>query len=364
MRRLILLVSLFFLIITRLNVFAADSYKLTTVLTGIKNPWGFAVISNDEFLITTKPGLLIHFKNGKKRIFNLNKVIPIFKNGQGGLLDIILSPDFEQKKEFYISFSMKKGKGGVTAAAKAELKGNPPSPQNWKIIFKGNNYSTNGYHFGSRLAIDNANRLYITIGDRRDRKKIQDLRFHNGKTVRITTDGKPVRTNPFYYKSNALKDIFTLGHRNSQGMVYDFKNNILYQSEHGPKGGDEINIIKSGINYGWPIITYGKEYSGKIVGNGLTRKSGMQQPLVNWTPSIAPSGLAYYNGNIFPEFKNTLITGALSGKHVRIIYLNNLKKQTVLFKGRARIRDIRTDKFGRIFILTDGSNGGLYQLVK
>lgn len=347
------------------NVVSAEQnkYKLKPILSNIKNPWGVAVLNENEFLITTKPGLLIHFNNGRKRIFDLNKVIPIFKNGQGGLLDIILSPDFKQNKEFYISFSMKKGKGGVTAVAKAEFSGNPPSPKNWKIIFKGNNYSTNGFHFGSRLAIDRDNLLYISIGDRRDRKKIQSLRFHNGKTVRITTDGKAPKSNPFYYRENALKDIYTLGHRNSQGIVFDFKKNILYQSEHGPKGGDEINIIKPGVNYGWPVITYGKEYSGRPVGKGLTNKRGMQQPLINWTPSIAPSGLAYYNGNKFSEFKNTLITGALSGKHIRIIFLNSGEmRQKTIFKGRARIRDVRTDNSGNIYILTDGKSAGLYQL--
>ncbi len=361
MKKLYILILIIILSLN-FNSGTQNKYKLIPITDNIKNPWGVAILDDNEFLITTKPGKLIHVKNNIKNEYDVSKKIPIFNYGQGGLLDITKSPNYEKNKEIFISFSMKYKNGGITAVAKNRFDNGILG--DWKIIFKGNNYSKNGFHFGSRLAIDNDNYLYISIGDRRDREKVQNINYHNGKTIRITTNGKPVPSNPFYYSSNGLKDIYSFGHRNSQGMVFDYNNNILWQNEHGPKGGDEINQIQIGRNYGWPIITYGKEYSGKDIGKGLTSQKGMEQPFINWTPSIAPSGLTYYYNDKFPELKDTLISGALVGKHLRIVYLNEekYKKQKLLFEGFNRIRDVRTDSNGNIYVLTDGIDGRLYYM--
>ena len=249
-----------------------------------------------------------------------------------------------------------------------------PNPRviDWQIIFKGTNTAGGGGHFGSRLVLNPEGFLFVTIGERKQRHQAQNPNNHFGTVVRIYPDGRVPDDNPFQtgqpMAGMGAPEVFTYGHRNPQGAAYHPVTGEIWIHEHGPKGGDEINILKPGVNYGWPIITYGKEYSGAIVGQGITAKDGLEQPLLHWTPSIAPSGMAFYTAHVFPGWQGDLFVGALAGKHLRRIKLGGGKDDQILFqevlleKSPGRIRDVAQGLEGFLYLLTDGKKAGLYRL--
>jgi glucose/arabinose dehydrogenase len=348
-------------------------FKIVTVVKGLRQPWAVDFLPDGSALITLKPGGMVLIRG--------NTTLPvagapqIASVGQGGLLDLLVPDDFEKTGWVYFSYSSGPSGNQQTSVARARLKdwsGPKPRLVGWEGIFTGNNTAKGGGHFGSRLVLSPDGYLFITIGERRQRYEAQNPDNHFGTVVRIYPDGGIPEDNPFTTEQTSPKkgspDVYSYGHRNAQGAALHPITGDLWIHEHGPKGGDEINIIKPGVNYGWPIITHGREYSGSQVGEGISAKDGMEQPLLHWTPSIAPSGMAFYTADKFPGWQGDLFVGALAGKHLRRVKLggphgNQVLGQEVLLKKRlGRIRDVAQGPDGFLYILTDGKRAGLYRL--
>ena len=327
-----------------------NDYTYKTIIDGIDVPWGMAFISKNELLVTEISGLLYRVKSGKKTEV---KGLPyIYNRGQGGLLDLALHPDFKKNNIIYLTLvtnTENDNKGGNTALYCGELEGN--SLINLKLIYKSVPNSKKGEHFGSRIVFDKKGHVYFGVGDRANREKNpQDITRDGGKIYRLNLDGSIPEDNPFYNKKGAKKAIFSYGHRNPQGMTIHPITGEIWENEHGPKGGDEINIIKKGVNYGWPKITYGINYSGTPITN-KTEDPTMAQPFYYWVPSIAPSGMAFSTSNIYKEWKGSLFVGSLKFEYLeRLVIENNkvVKREKIL------------DKIGRVRNVIEGPDGFLY----
>jgi glucose/arabinose dehydrogenase len=335
------------------------SFKLELLQGGLVNPWCMAFIP-EGIIITERQGRMKIYKDG--RISDISGLPEIAPGGQGGLLDVVPSPSFSRDREIFFTFS-RAGKGGRgTALASARLTG--LKLENVKILWEMMDKSSASVHFGSRIAFLKDGTIIFTTGDRGDGMRAQDLSDSAGKLHRINRDGTIPGDNPYAKMDGAVKSIYSYGHRNAQGLAVAH-DGIIWLSEHGPQGGDEINIVLPGRNYGWPIITYGRNYgTGTKIGEGTSRP-GMEQPLIFWTPSIAPSGLGFYTGNIFPEWRGNLFSGALAGKRLVRMEISGKRvtSQEILLLGEiGRIRDVRQGPDGYIYILTDESGGGLYRL--
>ncbi|PCJ48479.1 MAG: hypothetical protein COA74_08785 [Gammaproteobacteria bacterium] len=333
------------------NIVVNKEYKLSTIFQTERSEviWGFDFISKDELVISLRSGKLYYFNILTNEKIQL-EVPDIYSSGQGGLLDVHFKT-LQGIDYIYFTFSLKVGKVVTTALARGEYKNK--RLENLKTIFKANVKSDSSSHFGSRLVFTD-NHLFMTIGDRGERKYAQDLSYHNGKILRLTFDGRAAKGNPFESKPDALYEIWSYGHRNPQGIDINPVNQKIYSAEFGPRGGDEVNIINKAKNYGWPIITYGREYWGFKIGS--THKKGMEQPLVYWTPSISPSGMAFYTGDKIKEWKNNLFLAALGGSHLRrlVIKDDRIVSQTVLFKKLGeRFRHVRTGLDGYLYVSTD-----------
>jgi aldose sugar dehydrogenase len=329
-------------------------FSLLKLTGGLDHPWALAILPDSEgILITERPGTLYLYK--EQQLTEIKGLPPITAIGQGGLLDILLDPDFRSNRILYFSFS-EAGSGGYgTAVAKAVLMGDQLN--NLEIIFRAHPKSSGGNHFGSRLLSGNDGYLYITLGERGVMTNAQDLTHHGGSVIRINTNGGIPEENPY-------DAIYTYGHRNPQGMALNEKTGEIWIHEHGPKGGDEVNILKQGANYGWPLVTYGINYDGSIISDKTTAP-GFEEPVLFWIPSIAPSGMTFYYGDRFPQWNGNVFVGALAGKHLRRLVLdgNTIIHQEVLLKNQiGRIRDVRTGPDGLIYVLTDEKNGALYQI--
>lgn len=326
-------------------------------------PWGFTFLPDGSMLINEKAGELIHFKNGNKSV--VTGLPEIYFRGQGGLLDIILHPNYKENGWIYFSYASPKGKGdgGNTSIARAQLKNK--TLINFKVLYKAEPNSRRGQHFGSRLVFDNNGYLYFTIGDRGDRDvNPQDLTRDCGKVYRIHDDGRIPIDNPFFKKSNAKKAIFSYGHRNPQGMILHPKTGDIWTHEHGPRGGDEINIVKAGKNYGWPVISYGINYSGTKF-TELTEKEGMEQPLHQWTPSIAPSGMAFINSDKYGDWNGNLLVGSLKFQYLDLCTLSNdnkVIKEERLLDGIGRVRSVEQGPDGFIYVGIE--NLGIVKLIR
>ena len=331
------------------------SYEV--ISSGLHHPWSVAWLSDTRLIITERNGNLILLENDKKIILDL-PVTDIFAHGQGGLFDIVLHPNFSENGWIYLSYSAydeEEDKGATTALARFKIKNN--TLKNWQILYHANAYKHTAHHFGGRIAFDDQGYLYLSVGDRGKRHLAQNTSVDVGKILRLKDDGLVPKDNPF---DNA---VFSYGHRNPQGLIWI--NNMLIAHEHGPKGGDELNIIERGKNYGWPIITYGREYVTAFkIGEG-THKKGMIQPLHYWTPSIAPSGMAYYKGDIFKNWQGDLLIGSL--KFRELVHLK-IHDNALIFEKRlltdivGRIRDVRIYK-GFVYLLTDEADGRLIKLL-
>ena len=327
-------------------------FKVQVVAKGLGVIWGMVFLNEKELLWTERDGLL------KKMNLETKQITPIlldienlYNLGQGGLLDVKLHPNFKENKWVYLSYSISKGEKQSTALGRGVLKSN--RIQSFETLFVAEAFYSSSRHFGSRIFFDDQNFLFLTVGDRGNKKQAQNLLSHAGKLLRLDENGKAVSSNPFFKSKKALPEIYSYGHRNPQGLfIYE---NKIYLQEHGPKGGDEINLIKKGANYGWPVITYGRAYVGFKIGEGYSKK-GMEQPFKHWTPSIAPSGLLVYSGKKFPEWKGDFFSGALALTHLNRLKIHKdklIEEQRLLLSLGFRFRSIIEDSEGYLWAGVD-----------
>ena len=331
------------------------------MVRNLDHPWSVAFLPGGDFLITERTGKLLLFQNDG--ITHVIKGLPdISAVNQGGLLDVIADPDFKKNRTIYFSFAAEGPGGYGTEVARAVLDGH--SLKNVQIIFKATPKTPTGRHFGSRLLIAPDKTLFVTLGDRGDMRQAQNTSNHLGSIIRINLDGSIPHDNPYVSLKGYQPELYTYGNRNVQGIVLHPETGKIWFHEHGPKGGDELNILKSGANYGWPAVTYGVDYSGAIISR-KTEAPGMEQPVVYWVPSIAPSGMTIYDGNAFPEWKGNIFIGALVQRHLRRIVLQGervIGQEVLLNDLGERIRDVRTGPDGYLYLLTDSGNGRLLRL--
>ena len=336
--------------------------KIVTVADGLDDPWSVGFLPDGRMLVTEKTGRLRYVSKDGKLSPPVKGVPPVAHVGQGGLLDVAVDPDFARNQTIFFSFAEPGKRGQGTAVARAVLDGQ--TLRDVKIIFRQFPKSGGGLHFGSRLVIDNAGYLFITVGERGQRDLAQDPSVNRGQVIRINKDGSIPKDNPFVGKKGFRPEIWSYGHRNPQGAALHPETGKLWLSEHGARGGDEVNVPKAGRNYGWPVISYGRHYSGARIGVG-THKKGMEQPVHYWDPSIAPSGMTFYTGDKFPKWKGNVFVGALKYKLIARLELDGEKvvKEERILKGlRSRVRDVQEGPDGYIYVLTHTFNGKLLRL--
>ena len=336
------------------------SYTIEKVVDGLNNPWGMDWLPGGSMLITEKSGTLVHFKNGKKtKVNNLPKV---YNRGQGGLLDIALHPNYAQNGWIYFTYASSEGKGngGNTKLSRAQLENGALT--NIEDLYKASPNTTRGQHFGSRIEFDNNNYLYFSVGDRGNRdENPQDITKDGGNIYRLHDDGTIPKDNPFVGK-NGIDAIYTYGNRNPQGMALHPTTGEIWIHEHGPKGGDEVNIVEKGANYGWPVISYGVNYSGTTF-TDITEKEGMKQPVYYWTPSIAPCGMDFVTSNNYPDWKGHLLVGSLKFNYVELLRLdgNVVSSRERIAEDIGRVRNVKEAPDGYIYIAVEGD--GIYKIV-
>ena len=317
--------------------------------------WGFDFIENDKVVYTEKSGLIKLYDFKTKKHTLLAKPSMVSQKGQGGLLDIKTHPNFTSNKKIYFTYAKKVNDEHTTALAYGVLKNNKLT--GIKEIFTAQALSSKGQHFGSRIVFDNNNKIYLSIGDRGTRNEAQNLNSHKGKILKLNDDGSANKDNPL--KDKGLNEIWTYGHRNPQGLFMHPETKKLWSVEFGPRGGDELNLIEKGNNYGWPVITYGREYWGPKIGE--THKKGMEQPIKYWKPSISPSGFTIYVSEKYPQWSSNFFLANLSSKHIRRLVMENNKvkqQETLLEKLGWRFRHVRANKEGRLFFATDHGHFG------
>jgi len=352
------LVSLFSCAQKQLGVVKTELVELTvdTVATEITIPFGMTFLPDGDLLVTDRNEGKIWRVNPRRRTKILLQNVPkVFTEGQAGMLDITLHPDYKRNGWIYLSYSAIHDSLNGTSVDRFRLQDNRLTDV--QRIFTCDPFFRNSLHFGDRMVFHDGY-LFLTIGERSVlRDSAQSLSNHFGKVIRVRDDGSVPTDNPFYHTPGAKKEIWTYGHRNPQGLFREPATGILYESEHGPKGGDELNVIQPGNNYGWPIITYGTEYSGKLINNGLSEKDGLQQPLKFYKPSIGPSGLVVYTGDRFPMWKGNVFTGALALQHLNRLVIRDgkVEKEERIFEGnRWRVRNVVQGPDGYLYIGVDG----------
>jgi len=335
------------------------SFRVVTLTKGLDHPWGLAFLPDGRMLVTERPGRLrIVGRDGRLEQQPVSGLPQVAQHGQGGLMDVVLHPKFAENGLVYLSFAARGPEGVSTEVARGRLSGN--RLENVEVIFRQLPKTNTGLHFGSRLVFDRAGFLYITLGDRGEMARAQKPDDLAGSVIRLHDDGRVPADNPFAGKAGWKAEKFTLGNRNMQGAALHPQTGALWTHEHGPQGGDEVNIMRAGVNYGWPVITYGVDYGiGTKIGEG-TAKAGMAQPLHYWVPSIAPSGMAFYGGDKFPKWRGDLFVGSLKFSLLVRLKLEGEKvvKEERLLEGTlGRIRDVRVGPDGFVYVLTDESNG-------
>ena len=328
------------------------SFQVETYADGFEIPWGMAFLPDNRMMVTDRIGdLWIVEKDGKDKVKVSGEIPNVRSKGQGGMLDVAVHPDFNTNSYIYLSFSDYSENKSHTSLIRAKLVNN--SLVNSQIIFRPEEkfFTKRSLHFGSRIIFDDKGFIFFCIGDRGDRDLAQNLDMPNGKMYRIRDDGTIPIDNPFYYTKGAIKSIWSYGHRNPQGLALHPSTRQLWEAEHGPRGGDEVNIILRGHNYGWPVITYGKNYSGTIISK-LTHHEGMDQPVFHWTPSIAVCGIAFYDGSQFPEWKNNLLATSLKYERLHRVELDgmNMVKDEIIFEAESRVRDVEVGPDGIIYV--------------
>ncbi|MDP5216174.1 PQQ-dependent sugar dehydrogenase [Ruegeria sp. 2205SS24-7] len=337
---------------------SAGQVRIDEMVSGLDAPWAIAHLPDGGFLVTERSGDLIHVAGGKKaRVKGVPKVVA---RGQGGLLDITLPRDFAQSREVFLTFSKKMQGGAGTALAVGRLSADSSRLQDVRVIFEASEGSSGGRHFGSRVVEAEDGTLFVTIGDRGDRPSAQDASNHNGTIVRINRDGTVPADNPFVGREGVRPEVWSYGHRNPQGAGLDLQGR-LWTSEHGAQGGDEVNLIRKGANYGWPVISYGRHYSGAKIGEG-TAKDGMAQPEHYWDPSIAPSGLMVYSGKLWPDWRGDIFVGSLKFDYISRLAGRDMREvEQIEGQSTSRVRDIVEAPDGSIWFISVG-DGAVYRM--
>jgi glucose/arabinose dehydrogenase len=338
------------------------SYSLRMLTLDLEQPWGMAFLPDGRLLITERPGRLRVFANGRLERAPVGGLPKVYARGQGGLLDVCLHPDFARNARLYLTYSGEGEGGAATVLARAEFRNN--ALVGVQPIFEALPRTSGGLHFGSRVVFDRAGLLYVTCGERYQMQRAQNLADLGGKVVRLRDDGTVPPDNPFVGREGARPEIFTYGHRNPQGMAMHPGTGRIWLVEHGPRGGDELNLLKAGANYGWPRATHGIDYSGSTISPNKSLP-GMEDPVRVWVPSISPSGLAFYTGDRFPGWKGSVFTGALSDNALIRIELDGdryVGEERLLVDLLPYIRDVRQGPDGLLYVVTHTDSGGLYRL--
>jgi glucose/arabinose dehydrogenase len=352
---------------TRVNgVRTATAYRATIVTSALKSPWGITSLPDGRFLITEMAGNL-RIVSATGTLGNAITGIRIVNaGGQHGLLGLCIDPQFSSNRMVYWVFSDNVPGGTLTAVGKGRLSDNETTIENPTVIYRANPAANSSAHYGGRILFDRTENLLVSNGERYNastRRLAQSVTAALGKIVRITTNGQPAPGNPTFNAAGAFPELYSIGHRNPQGLALHPVTGELWQSEHGPRGGDEINLVKPGANYGWPTITYGIEYSGEPMGAGIQQQRGMEQPVYYWDPVVSPSGIAFYKGNRIPEWENNLFVGALSGQHlIRLVIENNrvTGEERLLAGENQRFRDVTQGADNALYAITD--EGKLYKI--
>jgi len=337
------------------------------VASGLENPWGLALLPDGRWLVTERPGRLRIITAEGAVGEPITGLPPVDARGQGGLLDVVIGPDFARDRSIFWSYAEPRDGGNGTAVARGRLSDDGTRVENVQVIFRGTPTYDGDKHFGSSLAFAPDGKLFITVGERSDaavRAQAQDLGSHYGKTHRINADGTVPQDNPFVGRAGAMPEIWSYGHRNAQGIAIA-DDGAVWTVEHGPRGGDEINLSRAGLNYGWPAVTYGIEYRGAPVGEGVTAREGIEQPVYYWDPSIAPGGMALYDGAMFPGWRGNLLVAALRDKHIARLVLEGgrvVGEERLLTGLGERVRDIAVGPDGAVWAITDETNGKLVRL--
>ena len=344
---------------------SAGQLKVQTVASGLVNPWALAFLPDGGMLVTEKPGRIRVVSTDGKLSPPLKGVPEVSTGGQGGLLDLVLDRRFGANRMLYFCYAERTGQGGRTAVARAKLAADATRLDDVKVIFRQDGPLSSGNHYGCRIAQAADDNLFVGLGDHFTyRDEAQNLANHLGKMIRIAPDGAVPTDNPFVGRADARPEIWSYGHRNIQAAAINPATGDLWEIEHGPRGGDEVNIASRGKNYGWPVIGYGIDYSGAKI-HDATAKAGMEQPLKYWVPSIAPSGMAFYTGDKFPMWKGSLFTGALAGQMlVRLTLTGNAvtAEERLLPNLNERVRDVRQGPDGALYLVTDNSAGRILRI--
>ncbi len=339
---------------------------ITIIYKGLNRPWGIVGLEDGRLLVTEKGGALRLVKPDGTASAPIAGLPAVDDRGQGGLLDVAADPDFAANRMLYWTFSERQSGGNLTAVAKGRLSADEKRIENAQVIYRATPAYNGTLHFGGRLLFDRSGNLFVSTGERSDlatRPKAQDITNALGKILYLTKDGQPARSGLFPNAHAALPAVYSYGHRNVQGLALHPQTGALWAGEFGPKGGDEINRIEAGKNYGWPIITYGLEYNGDKVGAGITQQQGLEQPVYYWDPSVSPSGMTFYSGKAIPEWTHNLFIGCLSGQHIVRLVLQNDRvagEERLLAGEGERFRDVAEGRDGALYAITDG--GKLYRL--
>ncbi len=339
---------------------ATGPVSVEAVASGLDTPWGLAFLPGGAFLVTERDGALFHFDFAGRKT-KVSGVPEVYAWGQGGLMDVVAARDFPLTREIFLTYSKRYRRGGGTALAVAALSSDNLKLENLRVIFEMASPSRGGRHFGSRVVEAPDGTLFLTLGERGDRDAAQDLSLHHGKIVRIRRDGSTPPDNPLVGRAGARPEIWSRGHRNPQGAALD-ASGALWVVEHGARGGDEINRVRKGRNYGWPVISYGRHYSGAKIGVGVA-KEGMEQPDFYWDPSVAPSGMAIYSGRLWPEWRGQFFVGSLKFDHIsRLDPAGGFREvERLAFPETGRVRDVREAPDGALWFLSE-ERGAVYRI--
>ncbi|MDT8450249.1 MAG: PQQ-dependent sugar dehydrogenase [Wenzhouxiangellaceae bacterium] len=341
---------------------AAD-YQIETIAEGLDHPWSIAWLPDDEILVTERAGRLRMIREGRLLDRPIDGVPEVYAASQGGLFEVLPDPGFEANRWIYLSFAYGTPQTNATRVIRARLEGT--ALVDLEVVFTARPARDTPVHYGGRMIFLPDRTLLVGLGDGFDyREQAQRLDNHLGKIVRIRRDGSVPLDNPFVDRDDALPEIFSFGHRNIQGLIHDSDAGTIWQHEHGPRGGDEVNVIEPGGNYGWPAATHGIDYSGALV-SPYTTRPGMIDPVHVWTPSIAPSGLTLYRGDLFPDWNGKLLVSALAARHARVLTIENgavVDDVVILDELGQRLRDIRTGPDGAVWVLTDANPGQVLRL--
>jgi aldose sugar dehydrogenase len=343
-------------------------YEGSVISSDLKKPWGIVSLPDGRLLITEKGGTMRIATTTGTLSETITGIPPVNASGQGGLLGLTIDPQFSSNRMVYWVFSENTPEGNLTSVAKGKLSADDKKMENVSVIYRATPAYRGTLHYGGRILVDKSGNLMVSTGERSDietRPQAQDLNSGLGKIVRITKNGEAAQGNPFAGRSGARPELYTYGHRNVQGLAFHPVTGDLWENEFGPRGGDELNLIRPGLNYGWPVIGYGYEYSGKKIGQGITQKEGMEQPVYYWDPVLSPSGMTFYSGDNMPEWKNNLFIAGLNSYHIARLVIQNNKvtgEERILANERQRFRDVTQGKDGALYAVTD--EGRLYRIAK